>query len=380
MALKGFFEKRDITGKDLQTIFSEAVLERAPAFLATKTFFYEGDVIACVEDILYISNSLTRDEALTYFRGKTLGLRIAQGGTLYQGDTVLTGLGRYRNLNILKLRLPESLKHKDPRGSYRLRTFNQTPLVSFSFQDQNVAKGRVLDVSMTGVGFSPDTIYNMKTLDLKVGQSMAVDVRLEDNWKVSTFAKVRHVTHNKVGVEFDDLGGEQKNHLFKFIVKMRKVEVQKKLALQERILAKKEQQISTDTPVETMKPQKPRVMVYFDTERSLADFLEKVLCRRFDVFLEPYSVADMRDQINEINPDLLLFELLSQDSSEISRRKKIAAAMAGYVPFMLYGEGYSPEFVMTHFGSDAQRKLLLDVTGRNTILSYKKIESFFGKK
>lgn len=379
MALSSFFDKNEITGPRLKKMFDEAVDERSPVFLSTATLFYEGDVIAIIDEIFYITNNLSREEAISYFKGKNLSLKIAQGGTLYLGETVLTGIGRYRNLNIMKLRVPSVLMNKDPRQAYRLRTFFQTPYISFSYKQKNVARGRITDISMSGVGFRPEAMYSMKELALSTGMKVIADIRLEDNWKITTTAVIRHVTHNKVGIEYLSLQEKEKDALFKFIVRMRKIELQNKLALEGKRLTRiKNAPVSTTQ--EEAKSTKPRALVFFLKDRPLADFLEKVLHRRFDVFLKPISVVDMREAISEVVPDLVLIELLLKESSEVTRRKKIAAAMAGFVPYMLYGEKYSPEFVMTNFNDEAQRRQLLDLTGRSTILSYKKIEAFFGKK
>ena len=379
MALKGFFDKNELSETDVKKVFQQSVHERAPAFLSTATFFYEGDIIAYVEDTFYLSNSLSREEALSHFRGRALGLKVAQGGTLFQGETKLTGLGRYRNVNILKLQVPESLKNKDPRGAYRLRTFAETPYISFSFKDSNIGKGKILDISMSGVAFRPDGLYKISDMDLQLGSNITIDIRLEDTWKISTFAVIRHVTHNKVGVEYTVLSEIHKANLFKFIVKMRKVEVQKRLLMQERIQEKNdEKQEQGDTP--QAKASKPRVLIFHLDDPSLAEFLEKVLQRRFDVVLQRMVFSEIRDDINEAEPDLILMEMTVRASDEVSRRKKIAAAMIGHVPYMLYGEDFSPEFVMTHFNTEPTRKLLLDLTGRSTIISYKKIETFFGRK
>ena len=86
---------------------------------------------------------------------------------------------------------------------------------------------------------------------------------------------------------------------------MRKVEVQNKLALQERIQAKKE---SGPQSEERGKPSKPKTLIFYQKDRPLAEFLEKVLYRRFEVFIEPFAVANIRDQLSEIHPDLIFFE------------------------------------------------------------------------
>ncbi|PIE02073.1 MAG: hypothetical protein CSA81_08810 [Acidobacteria bacterium] len=374
------FENTEIQGNHLRKIFQEAVYERAPAFIRTNTFFYEGDLIAMIDQVLYMSNSISREDILTFLKGNRLEFKVAQGGALYNGETRCLGLGHYRNKNILKLAVPKKMKNNDPRMSYRLRSFEQLNSISFSYGELKIATGQLVDISMSGLGFKPDPLYKMDELQLRPGMEITVNAKVEKGWSVSTFAKIRHITRNKIGVEYLHLNKNQKDALFKFIARMRKAEVQKKLALQE-MRTKASQSIKTKVSSSAFqKPTKPIALIFFEESEDLAVFLSTALGRRFDVFKEPFKTATMRDHLNEIEPDLILLELCKRDSSSTSRRKKVASAIAGHIPYMLYGENFDPEFVMINFTTEDQRRLLLDLTGRRTIQSYKKIESFFGKK
>ncbi|PIE91493.1 MAG: hypothetical protein CR997_00555 [Acidobacteria bacterium] len=345
-------------------IIDQALSARNPVFLTSTNYKHSGFILDVENRQIYLSHDLSRDEIFRYFKGRKLKIQISSNNSLYEGQTRLAGLGMKRNQHALKLEWPKSLRKNDPRQSFRLSTIGLSTSVSFSCDESNIFTGRLIDISMKGAGIRPDVKYNINDIKLSNDIPIHTDIRLENNWSISTVSSVRNFNDVKIGIEFGELDKKTKKNLFKYIQAKRKEEQYKVPDIK--------QQFKSEA-AERKDSSKPCALIFGQNEWQI-EILERALKRRFEVLIFPLKVSDIRTRIELEKPDVCFLEI-GMNSKEIYRRmKKTISVFSHKTPFMLYTENLSQEHLNLYFSG--MQDAIIDLKDAQALMTYKKIENY----
>ena len=382
---KVFGKKKQLKGDDIGSLFNVMTTDREPVIIMTgkKSFKYVADIIEHERGIFHVKNTLSRDEILYQLKGKELQVQFPYELTLFGGTSQLIGLGMVNGVHTLKLRYPEVLEQDESRGAYRITTFPEQPAVTFSADQSNIVKARLIDLSMTGAGIRIDPRWMTGDLNLGARTHVLIDIRLSDQLRLSTTATVRYFDNPKMGVQFHELSRGIRERLFKMIVKQRREEQRVMMRTYDRINSieapvkdKALEPASAPTPV---KSDGRPIALLVGSDNKLIQFLEGILSRKFDLLQSTPSFGDIRNQCH-LGPNLCLMEVRIDDLAMVSNMKKAAAMLPPGCVLMYFGENLTPAFRERFLAGGLPRELLVDLAGRNKLMLFKHIERYYQQK
>ena len=385
MALFGgiFGKKKELKGADIATLFKTIVVDQEPIIIKTKSARFVTDIMDFHNNIFHVRNILSRDEVLYQLKGKPLLVQIPYQLTLYAGPSMLTGLGMVNNINTLKLRSPELLTQEESRGALRIARFPETPIVTFTPNNHDILKGRLLDISMTGAGIrlDPKRSFSNSQVRLASGTTVIIDIRLTQELRVSTTATIRYIGDNmaKMGVEFSDLNRITKEQLQKFVVQQRKEENRAQMELQRKLANQAPSAPTTAATPTIEKPKgKPHALIV-STNQKNSEFLTAILKRKFDLLYASLSITDIRTNL-DLAPNICLMEIDTFDQKQISFVKKAATLIPPGCVLMFYGKRLTQE-LGERFGSFGNsNEIMIDIASKNKLLIFKQIQAYYDQK
>lgn len=386
MAILGglFGKKKELSGEDLDVLFTSLAGNRDPVVVRTPMFKYTSDVLEVEDGIFHVRNTLNRDEVMYQLKGQQLQLNVPYELTHYKGETMLRGLGMIKNMHTLKFSVPESLSKDESRRSVRINSFPVTPRVTFTTDEFQLAKGKLMDISMTGAGIKPDPKWIAGDNKLSPRQTILVDIKIPNELELSTSAEVRHFAPAKMGLLFQDLSKAHKQQLFKFIVARRKEEQRIGMEMERKAYEESKRVEAGDSKPEVVEAavkresSRPTVLIAGDNQ-EWCDFLGNALGRKFNVLHCPFSVTDIRNNL-ELHPSVTMLEIDSHDLAHVSQIKKIGSLVLGESVLLYFGEGFDSDFRDRFRGHDPADQILVDLTGRKVLSTFRQVDTYFLKK
>lgn len=381
--MSGFFnkKKKEIQGSEIRLLYDTISVDREPVIIQTGGFKFVSDIINHDGSTFQVKNNISRDEVLYHLKGHKLHIQIPYELTLYAGDTVLHGLGMVNGMHTLKFRIPKTMYQEEHRGAYRVSKFPNPPTVTFTSNQTDILRARLLDVSMTGAGIKVDSRYSLDGVSLSSKSNLIIDIRLTDRVRISTSAVVRYNKNGKIGLQFGDLSKGTKDNLFKFIVAQRKDEYRALIEMQQRLKTLPSTEMftqATEKPVMTSTG-KPTVLIA-GAKKDDSEFLGKSLNRKFDIIYASPTLADIRNQCS-LGPSLCLFELDEGNLEQSTQMKKASALLPRGCVLMFYGSGLSSDFQERFLsGSNWTGDVFVDVDGQKKLLIFKQIQRYYEQR
>ncbi len=377
---KVFGKKKTLTGDEIIGLFKVITVDREPVIISTATFKVVTDIISHEPNLFHLKNTLTRDEVLYQLKGQNIKVHFPYELTLFGGLTSLMGLGLVQGVHTLKFRIPESLTQVENRGAYRISSFPETPVVTFTSNHVDLIKAHLSDISMTGAGIRLDPRWLLTEVKLSTRTTIIVDIKLTDHLRISCTASVRYFENNKLGIQFSDLSKGSKDRLFKLIVQQRREEQRAMMRVHDRIH-------SMEAPAGEVKPVpiptleksgKPCALVV-GADEELQEFLTGILGRKFDLLYAAPQFADIRQQCH-LSPNLCLIELPVDSAEMVSQMKKAASILPQGCVLMYYGENFTADFRERFLGNAGSNNMLIDLQSRNKLMLFKEIEKYYKQK
>lgn len=368
-------KKKLLTGLEVKEAVNRNLAENGIIHLQAGEQKYSAEVLELELELFHVRNTLSRESIFEDFRNQPIAIQIPIKASVFVGVTRLTGLGMVKSMHTLKLVYPATLKKKEHRKTYRLNHFHTTPQVNFYREDLQLRRASLIDISMTGAGIrllpgsragSPVQTKEPVSLDIMIGD----EIRLQ-----GLPAVVMYASPEKIGVKFRSLSRQVRDALFDYIVRMRRQ--LRSIEEQQKLRTAKSQVESGESVAEPKEdsPARPRVLIIGQSQ-LLSSFLSQTLNRRFDVQECPFSMNAIQNSLQR-QPSLFLVEIKPQDPDQSRLAKKIGAQVLAYGQLMYFGEGFTEPFKMRFQAHAPIDEVLLDLAGRKTLATYKKIDSFF---
>jgi len=375
-----FSKKKELVGKDIDVLFKTASVDREPVIVLADRFKAVSDLVHFEPPVFHLKNNLTRDEVMNQLRGKNLQVQIPYELTLYAGTTRLLGLGLVKGMHSLKFQVPDSLIQEESRGAFRVNNFSEMPSVTFTSDQVNIIKARLVDISMTGAGIRLDPRWSMNGVKLEPRASIIIDIRLTKELRVSATAIVRYVKNHKMGIQFEELQRGVKERLLKFVVERRREAQRALMRLQQRManltVSENVQPVTEPVGKPTGKP----TALVVGVDRQLIDFFGAILMRKFNLLFATPSLADIRNHL-ELKPNLCLIELRPDNSEQAARMKKASAMLPPGCVLMYYGENLHDDFRKRFLaGGSFPDDIFLEMQEGNKLLTFKRIERFYEQR
>ncbi len=382
--LKGLFgKKKELSGQEIGSLFKTISVDREAVIVTTSSFKFISDIIEYGSGIFHVKNTLSRDEVLYQLKGQELRIQVPYELTLYGGDSRLMGLGMVQGIHTLKLMIPTELSQEESRGAYRICTFPETPSVTFSCDQTDIIKARLIDISMTGAGIRLDPRWMVGKVKLSVRNSIILDVRLTGDLRVSTTATIRYTKNNKLGVQFQDMRRSTREKLFKFVVQQRREEYRALIRKREKIhdlATKSRAQSPEQVPEKTdEKPIGKPTALLVGKNRQHIDLLTSALNRKFDLIYATPTVTDIRNQC-DLQPNLCLLELHMDDSEQVSQVKKLGSILPPACVLMFFGENFTLSFRQRFLGNVYAPEVLVDLQSPKKLMIFKNIQHYYEQK
>lgn len=378
-----FNKKKELQDQDIESLLKTLSVNRDPVIVRTETFKFVTDILAYDRKTFHLKNTLTRDEVLYNLKGKSLNVLLPYELTMYGGESRLMGLGMVSGIHTIKLVAPSILSQQESRGAYRVSRFPEQPSVTFSTDNLDLVKCRLSDISMTGAGLRLDPRWEKGNAKLTPRANLILDIRINDQLRVSTTASVRYLGNLKAGVQFDELGKSVKDRLFKFIVQQRREEQRALIRVQESI-AKAPTNEDIDKPVEgpvggvKATSDKPTALLVSDREKY-TDFLTSALGRKFDLLYSTPSITDIRSHLG-LHPNLCLIDLKEENQEQVAQMRKASTLLPPGCVLMFFGRAFTEAFQKRFESLGYPDDILVELHNAKKLLVFKQIQSYYNAR
>jgi len=374
-----FGKNKTLTGEEIIGLFKVITVDREPVIISTATFKVVTDIIYLDRGVFHVKNTLTRDEVMYQLKGQRIKAQFPYELTLYGGETMLMGLGMVQGVHTLKLKIPESLTQIENRGAYRVSSFPETPVVTFSSNNVDLIKARLSNISMTGAGIQLDPRWLITEVKLSTRSTIIVDIKLTERLRISCTAMVRYFEGHKLGIQFSDLSRGVKDRLFKLIIQQRREEQRAMMRVYNRIQSLEPGEKERPPPPPPLERTGKPCALVVASDQQQSDFLTSILGRKFDLLYAEPNFADIRQQCH-LSPNLCLIELPFDNAIMVSQMKKAGSLLPHGSVLMYFGENLTPDFRKRFLDNSQPQDMLVDLQTRNKLMLFKHIEKYYRQK
>lgn len=376
-----FNKKKELQGQDIESLLKALSVNRDPVIVKTETFKFVTDILAYDQKTFHLKNTLSRDEVLYNLKAKELNVLLPYELTMYGGQSRLMGLGMVSGMHTLKLAAPNILSQQESRGAYRVSRFPEQPSVTFSTDNLDLVKCRLNDISMTGAGLRLDPRWERGNAKLTARTSLILDIRINDQLRVSTTASVRYLGNLKAGVQFDELSKTVKDRLFKFIVEQRREEQRALIRVQESLASAPAQNEDINKPVAGPEggvkkaTGKPTALVVTDREKY-SEFLTSALGRKFDLLYSTPSITDIRNHLG-LHPNICLIDLKEESQEQVAQMRKASTLLPPGCVLMFFGRAFTHTFRHRFESLGYPTDILVELNNAKKLLVFKQIQAYY---
>ena len=370
-------KEKVIKGDALQNIWSVACGRNLLAQLSADSIRFEGHFLGFNDNYLVIENNLSHLDDVHRVRRQSLTLFFPFRNTLLKGVVKLMGLTTYQNQRALQFSWPEQLTVDEKRETRRIRYIPPDASLTFSTMDLEIHRGRILDVSLKGMGFMiQERIPNVSAI-LKENDLVQIDASL-GALKLSFNAEIRYI---------NDLSRSSKAGFHKVGVRMINIDDEALSALNQWIFAagiKEKNRIDTqqDKPPASAKPvraakKSPNSILVIAPQEEDQVFWQQVLGRKYEVITSDLNISNIRFALSA-GPALVLVYLDPQDASRASFTRKLCSSFMDNQAMMLFGEEPDQRRQQTLTGN-LKSKGFLDTSERKVLLKFRKVDEIMNE-
>ena len=368
-------QKKYKTGQ-LDALFKMAVEGRVVVKIASAHVNFTAQFLAFDKDAIILENPLSHLEDVRGLRHRKLNLIMPLQTTLVKGDTALLGLTTWRNVRALQLTRPASMVTDEKRTSFRVRDLPPKSSVTFSTLDMDLYQGRVLDISLRGLGLALDApaedLRERIRDKLTKGTRVHADALLGDSLKLSFDAELRynedmaqydHPGVFKVGMRMLNLSREAMSELHQWIFKV-DASPRKKATVE---VEPEQNKAGSLVPREKT----PDSILVISSAREDFDFWNQCLGRKYQVIGSDFNMTNIRQALLT-GPQLALVYLDPRDSSRASFTRKLCSSFMDAQAIMFFGEEPDEERRRTLAGS-VKNLGFLDTSERKVLAKFRQV-------
>jgi len=169
------------------------------AFLATPYAKFELNFLLLDQEVLHVTATMSREDALYGLKSPSLTLRFPYGPRIFRASTSLLGIGLARGRKSLRLSRPAALESDDFRRAFRVEKVGRVQ-VTFSSRRYDLLTGSLVNISTGGA-----RIFSSREFEegeILLDDVIHVSIPLTPEILINGPAKVRHVGDRSVGLEF----------------------------------------------------------------------------------------------------------------------------------------------------------------------------------
>ena len=311
-------------------IIKHACERRELMILVTPYLRFESSFVEVDGDEIHVAATMGREDALYGLRSADLRMRFPHSISFLEANTELKGFGMFEGRRTLRLAMPEVMQEEDHRGSYRVDHVGRVP-VTFSTPRYDLVTSTLVDISTTGA-----RIYSTRDFqegELEPGADMVVTIPLNDNIRINSKVKLRHVHGRTLGLEYrPQLDDHILHPLSRWVFEKREEDLER--------MSRRGVETSGQAQAAAGKslPITPIGLVLVSSDAALEASLQELLGGFQPVRRVGSNMSALKEAIAQ-NPALLFFHLPSLSLDERRRLKPMVEVVQGRVPFVLLGTG-----------------------------------------
>jgi len=336
---------------------------------------FSSNFLDVQEPYLYIENTLSLVENLTNLKNQALRIYFPFRNTLLTGKCQFVGLATIHNVRGLKLTMPAHLVKDEKRNVRRLHQFPPATRLVFSTASLQLFSAFPLDISVGGIGFTLRESGQKEQDALAVGDELHLDLQLEEDFKISCPAEVRHIsalpksslpsTHH-LGVRFQGLGEFAQDRLNQWLFTMaaRETEVRP---------SPRSSAVIQPATLVVRGERNPHGILAIGPDAADLDFLSRTLGRKFELLTSDMNITNVRMALAS-QPALLLIHIETRDSRLAAFTRKFCMALGSGTPIAFFGSEADEGLQKLAIGS-VPNLCYLNIAGHKPLNTFKQIEA-----
>ncbi len=311
--------------EEILDILKKACGRRELLILATPYLRFESSFVAVEAEELHVLATMSREDAIYGLRTPDLKIRFPHGLGFYEAAVTSIGLGLHEGRRTVRVSIPKVIKENDQRVAYRVERVGRVP-VTFGTPKANLHVAGLVDISTSGAQFHAQR--EVPAEEVGPGDQIVLDIPLSDQIKIHSGAIVRHLSGQRIGVQFTPkLPPDIEAPLSRWVFLGREEE-------RERAARRLEEANAPELRMGTLLPEMSIVLVSLDAslEATLREVLQNI---RPLIRLAP-AVQELKEALQG-KPSLVLFHINGTGLDERRRMKTLTEIAQRKVPILLLG-------------------------------------------
>jgi len=311
--------------EEILAILATACSHRELLILATPYLRFESSFVALQGEELHVMATMSREDAVYGLRAPDLKIRFPHGLGFYEAAVTSLGLGLHEGKHTVRVSIPKAIMENDQRVAYRVERVGRVP-VTFGTPKANLHVAGLVDISTSGAQLHAQR--EVPPGEAAPGDRIVLDIPLSDQINIHSEATIRHLSGQRIGVQFTPrLPPDIQEPLSRWVFLRREEE-------RERAARHLEAVNAPELRTGTLVPEQCILLVSPDAslEGSLRELLKDT---RPLIRLAP-AVQELKEALLG-KPSLVLFHVDGAGLDERRRMKTLTELAQRKVPILLLG-------------------------------------------